>query len=102
MVLSTWLFLFSIRRRHTRCVLVTGVQTFALPIWLALGLAPNISSRKIPVAHGADLIRASYARAPPDRRPVQMPLRRRLADRCNATGRLVPAGRASGDRKSVV
>src|SRR3546814_19644383 len=25
-------FLFSIRRRHTRCALVTGVQTCALPI----------------------------------------------------------------------
>src|SRR3546814_4182459 len=27
------LFLFSSRRRHTRCALVTGVQTCALPIW---------------------------------------------------------------------
>src|SRR3546814_10940946 len=26
------MFLFSIRRRHTRCALVTGVQTCALPI----------------------------------------------------------------------
>src|SRR3546814_3240512 len=25
--------LFSSRRRHTRCALVTGVQTCALPIW---------------------------------------------------------------------
>src|SRR3546814_5764104 len=29
-------FLFSSRRRHTRCALVTGVQTCALPIWLRL------------------------------------------------------------------
>src|SRR3546814_1238035 len=28
-------FLFSSRRRHTRCALVTGVQTCALPICLA-------------------------------------------------------------------
>src|SRR3546814_5299333 len=28
-----WLFFFSSRRRHTRCALVTGVQTCALPIW---------------------------------------------------------------------
>src|SRR3546814_1933368 len=28
------LFFFSSRRRHTRCALVTGVQTCALPIWL--------------------------------------------------------------------
>src|SRR3546814_3763208 len=30
-------FFFSSRRRHTRCALVTGVQTCALPI-LALGI----------------------------------------------------------------
>src|SRR3546814_13880541 len=32
-------FFFSSRRRHTRCALVTGVQTCALPIckWLAYG-----------------------------------------------------------------
>src|SRR3546814_1754803 len=38
------LFFFSSRRRHTRCALVTGVQTCALPIYrraqIALSLAP--------------------------------------------------------------
>src|SRR3546814_10811714 len=29
-------FFFSSRRRHTRCALVTGVQTCALPIWVLL------------------------------------------------------------------
>src|SRR3546814_9402990 len=29
------MFFFSSRRRHTRCALVTGVQTCALPIWLS-------------------------------------------------------------------
>src|SRR3546814_14743267 len=29
-------FFFSSRRRHTRCALVTGVQTCALPIYAAL------------------------------------------------------------------
>src|SRR3546814_5463754 len=29
-------FFFSSRRRHTRCALVTGVQTCALPIYLPL------------------------------------------------------------------
>src|SRR3546814_4403550 len=35
MVLSCLMFdfFFSSRRRHTRCALVTGVQTCALPIW---------------------------------------------------------------------
>src|SRR3546814_3742691 len=30
----SWFFFFSSRRRHTRCALVTGVQTCALPISL--------------------------------------------------------------------
>src|SRR3546814_5616284 len=34
-----FLFFFSSRRRHTRCALVTGVQTCALPILLAMVLA---------------------------------------------------------------
>src|SRR3546814_8644827 len=32
------LFFFSSRRRHTRCALVTGVQTCALPILATLAL----------------------------------------------------------------
>src|SRR3546814_5964416 len=31
-----YFFFFSSRRRHTRCALVTGVQTCALPIYLRL------------------------------------------------------------------
>src|SRR3546814_10762757 len=31
-LLFLWFFFFSSRRRHTRCALVTGVQTCALPI----------------------------------------------------------------------
>src|SRR3546814_10170288 len=33
-------FFFSSRRRHTRCALVTGVQTCALPIFRARWFAP--------------------------------------------------------------
>src|SRR3546814_8008903 len=33
LLVSFWFFFFSSRRRHTRCALVTGVQTCALPIW---------------------------------------------------------------------
>src|SRR3546814_9423925 len=32
-MLLYWFFFFSSRRRHTRCALVTGVQTCALPIF---------------------------------------------------------------------
>src|SRR3546814_15035816 len=31
------IFFFSSRRRHTRCALVTGVQTCALPIYVVIG-----------------------------------------------------------------
>src|SRR3546814_3573750 len=34
-MVSGWMFFFSSRRRHTRCALVTGVQTCALPIYEA-------------------------------------------------------------------
>src|SRR3546814_4117371 len=34
MFYSIYFFFFSSRRRHTRCALVTGVQTCALPIWM--------------------------------------------------------------------
>src|SRR3546814_3279090 len=37
-------FFFSSRRRHTRCALVTGVQTCALPIWAVV--APRMSNGK--------------------------------------------------------
>src|SRR3546814_8425535 len=33
LICRLFLFFFSSRRRHTRCALVTGVQTCALPIW---------------------------------------------------------------------
>src|SRR3546814_7260726 len=39
-MLSVCLLFFSSRRRHTRCALVTGVQTCALPIY-ADGLIQN-------------------------------------------------------------
>src|SRR3546814_15281215 len=44
-----FLFFFSSRRRHTRCALVTGVQTCALPIAAveaAVALTPRIANEK--------------------------------------------------------
>src|SRR3546814_5192376 len=43
-------FFFSRRRRHTRCALVTGVQTCALPIFA--GIAPEA----YPLGGGATLV----------------------------------------------
>src|SRR3546814_8201670 len=51
-------FVFSSRRRHTRCALVTGVQTCALPIYLLLravvpeylGQAKVVGEQRVAVA----------------------------------------------------
>src|SRR3546814_18858494 len=47
-------FFFSSRRRHTRCALVTGVQTCALPI-SGCGSADRSARRRVtpPFDHGA-------------------------------------------------
>src|SRR3546814_5242857 len=42
-VSSFYFFFFSSRRRHTRCALVTGVQTCALPILIELRLAAHMA-----------------------------------------------------------
>src|SRR3546814_4615473 len=50
---------FSSRRRHTRCALVTGVQTCALPISLGLGdartRAEAFEMRITSLRHNADI-----------------------------------------------
>src|SRR3546814_8974525 len=56
------LFFFSSRRRHTRCALVTGVQTCALPILRAAGYRTYLTGKwhlgsdatRLPVARGYD------------------------------------------------
>src|SRR3546814_887252 len=50
-------FFFSSRRRHTRCALVTGVQTCALPIWFLTARNPKLHNRRCAVSSnraGAD------------------------------------------------
>src|SRR3546814_9277855 len=44
LLLFCFLFFFSSRRRHTRCALVTGVQTCALPIYPVA--KPDVDKRK--------------------------------------------------------
>src|SRR3546814_7651122 len=41
----SWFFFFSSRRRHTRCALVTGVQTCALPISNVTNPAKELEAR---------------------------------------------------------
>src|SRR3546814_5643220 len=58
-----FIFFFSSRRRHTRCALVTGVQTCALPISLRLGFLGGLAYRLCMTeepqknAYGADSIK---------------------------------------------
>src|SRR3546814_10021902 len=58
MLVCLVLFFFSSRRRHTRCALVTGVQTCALPILIAAGApeAPYGTNRPPEAAKGADAV----------------------------------------------
>src|SRR3546814_10904727 len=49
------LFFFSSRRRHTRCALVTGVQTCALPISMGFGVLANYTYSDGNGKDGADL-----------------------------------------------
>src|SRR3546814_14164128 len=83
-----WFFFFSSRRRHTRCALVTGVQTCALPIWTIVKapMAPRIAKSR-----GGDA--ASW--------PLRDGGRRSLETYMNAQ-RQAAAVAAAIDRKSVV
>src|SRR3546814_6590079 len=59
------IFFFSSRRRHTRCALVTGVQTCALPIWnpdLHRGLALRWAHRALgdPWCDGSQRLQCLY------------------------------------------
>src|SRR3546814_15251119 len=53
-------FFFSSRRRHTRCALVTGVQTCALPICFGLR---SVSGETTAFAHANELSPAAIRRA---------------------------------------
>src|SRR3546814_2158764 len=58
MLIFCILLFFSSRRRHTRCALVTGVQTCALPIWSRSsdnGVPAGNSVRKAALSHPARL-----------------------------------------------
>src|SRR3546814_13340249 len=73
-LLAFCFFFFSSRRRHTRCALVTGVQTCALPIYSALWTIPKERMKmhvehRVPLSHSAvELLRATAANSnrPPD------------------------------------
>src|SRR3546814_6451735 len=79
------MFLFSSRRRHTRCALVTGVQTCALPI-----LPESLCWLVQPGGGVAPIWRASAeAIAPPSQTfcPIQRSEERRVGKECVSTCR---------------
>src|SRR3546814_12388426 len=55
------LFFFSSRRRHTRCALVTGVQTCALPITRTVRGLEAISASFPPIPSESIIKRPGYA-----------------------------------------
>src|SRR3546814_2933650 len=59
-------FFFSSRRRHTRCALVTGVQTCALPISTPVRHPPVMTTTCAPAARTAsrDSVRGSCVHSP--------------------------------------
>src|SRR3546814_2682295 len=86
---SSFCFFFSSRRRHTRCALVTGVQTCALPISLAL-------MREESDGQSSRLSGPTRAGDRPDQggnRPQAEPA---------PAAAVAAAGGGTGDRKSVV
>src|SRR3546814_8086984 len=78
---------FSSRRRHTRCALVTGVQTCALPICRTAAARHRQGTRRRPFGAGRDGGGKARAALRADRRR-------------NRDGGL--AGALASDRKSVV
>src|SRR3546814_9474504 len=65
-------FFFSSRRRHTRCALVTGVQTCALPIW------PNLVTPRGLRLLGEEVARLEAAIAVETDEEARKKLQRRL------------------------
>src|SRR3546814_10470118 len=68
-------FFFSSRRRHTRCALVTGVQTCALPIYL-LGRIDRVRTVRIDreARGGERVLTFKLEHRPPDRLVDRDPL----------------------------
>src|SRR3546814_2659993 len=68
MSVPLFIFFFSSRRRHTRCALVTGVQTCALPIFMGLWQASEgkvtFDGRQISGRATPDIAREGIAYVP--------------------------------------
>src|SRR3546814_214893 len=61
------MFFFSSRRRHTRCALVTGVQTCALPIWSSPSRPRRVLSKQDAVMSTKRIVKFEIYRYDPDK-----------------------------------
>src|SRR3546814_3545792 len=102
-------FFFSSRRRHTRCALVTGVQTCALPIsWACTTRGPRQSTRQgrlVPTpkrSRGEDGYRVEPGRACPGGRCPSAPAAQDEAVEQRAIARQNEEGRPVGRPPCVV
>src|SRR3546814_11810290 len=91
-------FFFSSRRRHTRCALVTGVQTCALPISRRHAALPVGPCRGAPRRRGTENRAGPSGGKSVRRRPRRPP----RALRGGARSRRARCRARTGDRKSVV
>src|SRR3546814_2018970 len=83
-------FFFSSRRRHTRCALVTGVQTCALPISVAASFKSEMLARR----QGITLIE------PTENLPIDIALDG--ADEVDTAGNLTKGGGGSLLREKII
>src|SRR3546814_7141991 len=89
-------FVFSSRRRHTRCALVTGVQTCALPIYAAKGFRTGGGNTAVPAAFCAtDLTALGLAEVPQTYKSDSVWSYEVGAKKANGNGRINEIGRAS-------
>src|SRR3546814_3480852 len=88
-VCSSIVFFFSSRRRHTRCALVTGVQTCALPISSAPQYRIPLKQQNVDIVKAAmaDVVRVGTARRAFAGAPYQRSEERRVGKECVSTCR---------------
>src|SRR3546814_7817000 len=97
--MCSFFFFFSSRRRHTRCALVTGVQTCALPISETGVLTPKPLARRPRVSH-RDAVYADHR--PPARLGGRLAVRRQMTRAAALLASLLLIPGCGEDRKSVV
>src|SRR3546814_6948139 len=90
-------FLFSSRRRHTRCALVTGVQTCALPICEEPSRRPSVTTGRQP--EDSDSLGSNASMQGPAVQSPGWETKAAAGVRCTAACRLRRAAVGAGHRR---